>query len=172
MPEILTTRQSEIWSLRHEKKLTFQKISDKIGIGISAVHSALKRAERKLGPDWDKLPALPGPEARLAALAEELERCVADPSDATVIRLAQDLRVRALLMADNSVLAQASGPGLMQVVNGATNMIQLLKGAPTAITRYEDMSKLDDFLMVVSAELRRRGDGVDVIDVTPDKEAE
>lgn len=48
---------------------------------------------------------------------------------------------------------------------------QLLKGEPTAITRFEDIQKLDEALEALYAEAERRGlkPGDHAIDVTPDK---
>ena len=69
---------------------------------------------------------------------------------------------------DDHVLGKMDGRNLMVAAGILTDKRQLLKGEPTAITRYEDMRKLDDFLEEVSKELKRRGAAGEVIDVTPE----
>ncbi len=148
---LLTARQAEVWEMKRKQGLNLAQIARRLKIAPQSASAALKGALRKLTPEEKDEPLeIASPAERLAARFEELERAVADPSDAMALRLAQDLRVRALAMADNQVLAQANGPQLMQIAAGATNMIQLLNNKPTAITRFEDMRKLDEFLEDVS----------------------
>ena len=65
---------------------------------------------------------------------------------------------------DDQTLAKMGGRDLMVALGILIDKRQLLKGEPTAIMRYEDMRKLDEFLEDVAKELRQRGE---LVDVTP-----
>ncbi len=67
---------------------------------------------------------------------------------------------------DDHALAKMSGRDLMVALGILIDKRQLLKGQPTEITKREDVTKLDAFLEEVAEELKRRGEGPDVIDVT------
>ena len=156
MSDVLTARQSEIWSLRHEKKLTFRKVAEAAGCTISSAQKTLKLAEKKLGPDKDKLPALASPMERMAAKFEEIARFLADATDQTKIRLVDDRIIRALGYLDDQALAQATATQLTNVITGLTNVGQLLKGEPTAITKFQDMRNMDELMDMFRKEAARR----------------
>ena len=171
---VLTSRQAQVWEMSRKQGMNLREISDRLGITYQSVSSALKGALRKLTAgklvplDDEVTLKLDNPAERLAALFGELERVLADPSDATTIRLAQDVRVRSLAMADNVVMAQATGPQLVQMAQGATNIIQLLKGEPTAITKFLDMRNMKEVMEMFRKEAARR-ERLAVVDVTPEE---
>ncbi len=69
---------------------------------------------------------------------------------------------------DDHTLAQMSGRDLLVGAGILIDKRQLLRGEPTAITRFQDMRKMDEILESVAKELKRRGK---MIDVTPEKDA-
>ncbi len=87
--------------------------------------------------------------------------------DVELLAMIDDRLERVLDYLDDHALAKMKGEKLMIAAGILIDKRQILQGEPTAITRYEDMGKLDEFLAKVSKELRRRGDGPEVIDVTP-----
>ncbi len=71
-----------------------------------------------------------------------------------------------LLVEDEGALKSLSGKELSTVAGNLLEKRQLLRGEPTAITRFEDIKKLDEVAELLNAELQRRGK---LIDVTPEK---
>ncbi len=91
--------------------------------------------------------------------------------DKELLALVDDGIARAFQVLDDFALGEASARDVATIIGILTDKRQILKGEPTAILRYEDMRKLDEFLEDVSKELKRRGEGPDVIDVTPNPAA-
>ncbi len=91
--------------------------------------------------------------------------------DVELLAVIDDRLVQVLEYLDHHALSKMDGRNLMVAAGILIDKRQLLKGAPTAITKFEDMRKLDDFLESVSEELKRRGEGSEVIDVTPEPAA-
>ncbi len=87
--------------------------------------------------------------------------------DVELLATIDDRLERVLDYLDDHALSKMDGRNLMVAAGILIDKRQILKGEPTQITRYEDMGKLDEFLEQVSKELKRRGEGPDVIDVTP-----
>ncbi len=87
--------------------------------------------------------------------------------DKELLALLDDGIARAFEVLDNFALGEASARDVATIIGILTDKRQILKGEPTAIVKFEDMRKLDEFLEEASRELRRRGDGPEVIDVTP-----
>ncbi len=90
--------------------------------------------------------------------------------DKELLALLDDGIARAFEVLDNFALGEASARDVATIIGILTDKRQILKGGPTAIVKFEDMRKLDEFLEDVSKELKRRGDEK-VIDVTPPAEA-
>ncbi len=91
--------------------------------------------------------------------------------DVELLAVIDDRLVQVLEYLDHHALSKMDGRNLMVAAGILIDKRQLLSGQPTAITKFEDMRKLDEFLESASEELRRRGEGPDVIDVTPDPAA-
>ena len=91
--------------------------------------------------------------------------------DKELLALVDDGIARAFQVLDDFALGQASARDVATIIGILTDKRRLLREEPTVITRYEDMGKLDEFLEQVSKELKRRGDGPEVIDVTPTPDA-
>ena len=60
-------------------------------------------------------------------------------------------------MLDREVLAKETGRGLAQIISILTDKMQLLQGEPTAITKIEDVRKLDEISALLLKEVNRRG---------------
>lgn len=166
--DVLTAVQAEVWSLRREKRLTFKEIAERRGTKEGSAYRTFQQAVRKLGADAiDEPLTLPGPADRLAIKSEELNKAVSEAGDQTTIRLAEHRRAEALVLMDRPNMAQESAKSLAQIVAGLTNVIQLLRGEPTAITKFLDIRKLDELAEMFNKEAARRGK---LIDVTPDPE--
>ena len=163
---LLTARQAEVWEMKRKHGLNMAEIGRRLKIRPQSVAAALKGALRKLTPAEKDAPLeLPGPAERLALLSEALERVSAKPGDRETVLLARDLRVRALRMADNTVLAQESAGGLARIVQSMTNVVQTIVGDTQEDLDGEDLGKLDELLATLNEELSRRGK---LIDVTPE----
>ncbi len=153
----LTRRQLGCYRFRHEDKMTLVAIGDELGISEGMVRQHLKIAEKKL--DHKALPT-----AHVARLGERIARnsstfqdALGDQSTATVLRLMGEKRLEAITMLDKQVLAKETGRGLAQIISILSDKIQLLKGEPTAITKIEDVRKMDEVAVLLLAEVKRRG---------------
>ena len=88
-------------------------------------------------------------------------------SDKELLALVDDALARAFQFLDDFALGQATARDVAVTIGVLTDKRRLLREEPTAIMKHQDMRKLDEFLEKVSEELKRRGDGPEVIDVTP-----
>ena len=84
--------------------------------------------------------------------------------DKELLALVDDGIARAFQVLDDFALGQATARDVATIIGILTDKRRLLRDQPTAITKFEDMRKLDDFLEQVSKELMRRGE---LVDVTP-----
>ncbi len=81
---------------------------------------------------------------------------VYSPSRDELIALAEDRRYRALRLLDDTLLMGASAKDLTKIAADTTNMIQILKGEPTTISR-EQRLELIELGPKLEAEMKRRG---------------
>lgn len=102
---------------------------------------------------------------RMAARYKPLRDAIKPVKDEEMILLLEDRARRALLYCDDFVMAGAPAQALMTTAAIAIDKARLLKGEPTAITRFEDIRKLDEVGELLMAEMKRRGK---LIDVTPE----
>ncbi len=102
---------------------------------------------------------------RMAARYKPLRDAIAPVKDEELILLLQDRALRCLRYADDFSMAGASLKDLMVSAGIAIDKSQLLKGEPTAITKFQDIRKLDEVGKLLHAEMERRGL---IVDVTPD----
>ena len=84
--------------------------------------------------------------------------------DVELLAVIDDRLERVLDYLDDHALSKMDGRNLMVAAGILIDKRQILKGEPTAITKIEDMRKLDEFLAQAVEELARRGE---VIDITP-----
>ncbi len=105
---------------------------------------------------------------RIAARYKPLRDAIKPVKDEEMILLLEDRARRALLYCDDFVMAGAPAQALMTTAAIAIDKARLLKGEPTAITRLQDIRKLDEVGELLMAEMKRRGK---LIDVTPEPEA-
>ena len=84
--------------------------------------------------------------------------------DRELLALIDDRLALALEYLDDVVFGEANARDLATSIGILTDKRRLLREEPTAIVKFQDMRKLDEFLEDVSKELKRREK---VIDVTP-----
>ncbi len=105
------------------------------------------------------------------------ERCQGRPlsargrfrlDDQELLAVIDDRLARVFEYFDDHVLSKMDGRNLMVAAGILTDKRQLLRGEPTAITRFQDMRKMDEILEAVGKELKRRGK---LVDVTPEAAA-
>ena len=87
--------------------------------------------------------------------------------DVELLATIDDRLERVLDYLDDHALSKMDGRNLMVAAGILIDKRQILRGQPTAITQFQDFRKLDEFLKQAAEELNRRGDGPEVIDVTP-----
>ncbi len=84
--------------------------------------------------------------------------------DVELLAVIDDRLSRVLAYLDDHTLSKMDGRNLMVAAGILIDKRQLLSDRPTAITKYEDLRKLDEVIEDALAELKRRGK---LIDVTP-----
>ncbi len=84
--------------------------------------------------------------------------------DVELLAVIDDRLARVFEFFDDHVLGKMDGRNLMVAAGILTDKRQILRGEPTAITKFQDMRKLDDVLEEAVKELKRRSK---MIDVTP-----
>ena len=102
---------------------------------------------------------------RMAARYKPLRDAIQPVKDEELILLLQDRALRCLQYADDFAMAGASLKDLLIGAAISIDKAQLLKGEPTAITKFQDIRKLDEVGKLLHAEMERRGL---IVDVTPD----
>ena len=102
---------------------------------------------------------------RMAARYKPLRDAIQPVKDQELILLLQDRALRCLQYADDFAMAGASLKDLLVGAGIAIDKAQLLQGEPTAITKFQDIRKLDEVGKLLQAEMERRGL---IVDVTPE----
>lgn len=169
----LTQRQSMVWHMRHEQKMSMREISRQLNIDRSTVRRAYEAAERKIAhnPLQDthaELPDLQVSAGTLMRLEEKKEAIVAaegrELRDPEVVRLLTKKIDLALVYLDDQALADAKAKDLADIVSKLIDKRQLLMGEPTSVVSIEDRRQRHELLDALKAELERRQK---TIDVTP-----
>ncbi len=88
--------------------------------------------------------------------------------DQELLAVIDDRLTRVFEYFDDHTLGQMGGRDLLVGAGILIDKRQVLKGEPTAITRFQDMRKMDEILEAVGKELKRRGK---LVDVTPEAAA-
>ncbi len=166
----LTEKQRAVLALR-DRNFTYRQISTEFGVSVDTVKDHLDAIKKKLHLVGRHLEPLKGETAieRVVTKSAEFTENLSEGRNSATIRLCEQKVVEALTLLDRQTMANESARGLKDIAVGLTNVKQLLSGEPTSITRFEDMRKLDEFLEQASEELKRRGEGPEVIDVTPEE---
>ena len=88
--------------------------------------------------------------------------------DKTFLEDIDAVLVKALFLLRNKeeALAETRTKGLSAIVNTLIDKRQLLKGEPTAITKLQDVRKLDEIARALHQEMERRGL---LVDITPEE---
>ncbi len=84
--------------------------------------------------------------------------------DQELLAVIDDRLARVFDYFDDHTLSKMDGRNLLVGAGILIDKRQVLRGEPTAITRFQDMRKLDELLVAVDKELKRRGK---LVDVTP-----
>ena len=161
----LTENETEAYRLRYTEGLNFRAIANELGVDLHCAHDAVKRAEKKLSHKGQHVAKCATTGERLLRNEAVIEAALKNRSPAAVLELLEDLVVRIVCMMDNEVLAKESGRGLAQMLSHLTNVLQLRKGEPTTITRYEDIRKIDELAVAIKDEIERRQQ---LVAVTPE----
>jgi len=149
----LTPYQQQVVELRNQG-LPFRAISERLGRNVSNVHRTHKRAlanlereatavdSEKLLAKWNKDIAARGPVTDKSLLAD----------------VEEIIGLLIFFLRENTVaLARTSPKDHVATLVKLVEKRQLLKGEPTAITRLEDVRKVDEALEALYAEAERRG---------------
>ena len=173
----LTELQARIISLRDERGLTFREIGDRLGKNQGNIHRTYQRGknnQKKLARtgDGDQVPMSPQIEAQLAAF--RAQRNGQPVTDKSLLEDIDAVLVKALFLLRNNeaALAETRTKDLTGIASTLIDKRQLLKGEPTAITKLQDVRKLDEVAKQLHEEMQRRGLIPDkIIDVTPEDES-
>lgn len=141
------------------------RMSEEIGVEISR-----SSARRAFLDGEKKLRLKTGGEALEARLGRSWSAYVESIQDVTDDDLSSTARLQAMktlwYLANNpEVWTRSSGKDLTSMFGTLIDKSQLLRGEPTAITRLEDVKKLDELAVMLDKEMRRRGK---IIDITPE----
>ena len=161
----LTERETEAYRLHYSEGMSYRAIANELGVDLHCAHDAVKRAEKKLSHKGQHVAKCATTGERLLRSEAVIETALKNHSPAAMLALLEDAMVRVVCMMDNEVLAKETGRGLAQMLLNLNNVTQLRKGEPTAITRYEDVRKLDDLMVAIKDEIERRQR---LVDVTPE----
>ncbi len=158
----LTELQATALNLREQERLNYTQMGERMGVTKSSARKAHLTAVRKrevFGPRIDD---------DLDRRFTEWRKAINGVTDETFVSLLEEGTLKALwlLVEDEAALKNLSGKELSTVAGNLLEKRQLLRGEPTAITRFEDIKKLDEVAELLNAELQRRGK---LIDVTPEK---
>ncbi len=165
----LTDHQAAVVKLRETPGISWSGVANQLGICISSAKSAHKGAMKKL--DRDASGEVDTPQRDVGKPGRALKKYLKQMGQVTDKTLAEGLeRVAAAILFhfehNPEVIANATARDLSSMLGMAIEKRQLLRGEPTAITRFEDIRKLDDVAELLDRELKRRGR---IIDVTPEE---
>jgi hypothetical protein len=156
----LTDLQAQALELKDRERLTWVEMGERMNVGKSSARNAYMGAIRKLktfsdGPD----------DSQLEHHFEEFVNTLGAPSDKDFVALLEAGALKALwrLVHAPEVMAKLTGKDLAAVAGNLLEKRQLLKGEPTAITRFQDIRKLDEVAEMLNSELKRRGKMIDVV---------
>ena len=168
----LTDHQARIVELKKIPGITEYRIAKELGCGISSVRSSYAGAQKKLdrvknGEDAGVGPApelTHEPTEALRGYMVELAQVGPMPDKDAVVELGKT-RDAILWHINNTpeILANAPLRELVSAANMTIEKMQLLQGEPTAITRFQDIRKLDEVAEMLNSELQRRGRLIDVV---------
>jgi hypothetical protein len=171
----LTAHQAQTVELKARPGMTWAMIAKEMGCGSSSVISSHKLALKKLArqANGDKISprSIPGdPAVPTGALRAHMAKIakIGPMSDKDAVCELGKARDAILWHINNTPGLLASAPlrELVSAANMTIEKMQLLQGEPTAITRFQDIRKLDEVAEMLNSELKRRGK---LIDVTPEE---
>ena len=151
--------------MRHDEELTFTEMGERLRISPNSAKCRLRGAETKMA-DRSHLP-VPKPKSegeRVAELHRQLEAHQFQRGDTALVEVLDEAIVSLAYSMDKEAQVKASLSQKAQAFGVLVDKRQLLKGLPTAITRYEDVRKLDDLMVAIKDEIERRQR---LVDVTP-----
>ena len=123
----------------------------------------IKRAAEECGFPKRTLTALM---RRMKTRYGPLNDAIREVKKTELVKILDDKALRCLEYIDDFSMGAASLQNLAVSTGILIDKSQLLQGAPTTITRIEDVKKLDELAEMLNDELQRRGK---LIDVTPEK---
>ncbi len=161
----LTPKQLEVYRLRHDEELTYGEMADRLKISKNAAVCRLHNAEVKMAQRKDM--PVPKPKSqgeRVAELRRRVEAHEFGRGDTALVEVLDEAIVSLAYSIDKEAQVQASLSQKAQAFGVLVDRRQLLKGLPTAITRYEDIRKIDELAVAIKDEIERRSA---LVDVTP-----
>lgn len=180
----LTERQAQIYQMVEEDRLNYTEIGRRLGIDRRTVTDAYRMARKKLDKQLSlvhsgssasqpsKFDSSKGPqiETVIEGLVRECRELEIGKkvTDGSILEGIDETIAKALyfLRRNEMALVKATPKDLATIVNGLVEKRQLLKGEPTAITKLQDIRKLDEVAAALDKEMKRRGM---LVDVTPEE---
>lgn len=168
----LTDHQAQIIELKKIPGITDYRIAKELGCGISSMRSSHVLALKKLGRVENGEDVQSGPPPELVHPPTEALRDymgqMADMgpmSDKDAVGELGKIRSAILWHLNNTpeIIANAPLRELVSLANMTIEKMQLLQGEPTAITRFQDIRTLDEVAKMLNAEMKRRGELIDVV---------
>ncbi|KKK89785.1 hypothetical protein LCGC14_2729630, partial [marine sediment metagenome] len=168
----MTAHQAKVIELKARPGWNWGMIAKEMDCGVSSAISSHKLALKKLArqANGDRMSPRSvvsvDPEAPTRALRAHMAQVarIGPMSDKDVVGELGKARDAILWQINNPVLL--AGAPLRELISAANMMIekmQLLMGEPTAITRFQDIRKLDEVAELLNAEMKRRGKMIDVV---------
>lgn len=168
----LTDHQRAVVELMKTPGFTWSTVAKRLGCGVSALKSAHALAMKKLDREaaGETFPARPTakslakPTTALKRYMTRLAEVGPMPDKDAVVELGKT-RDTILWHINNTpeIISHAPLRELVSAANMTIEKMQLLQGEPTAITRFQDIRKLDEVAEMLNSELKRRGKLIDVV---------
>lgn len=165
----LTDHQTAVVELMKTPGFTWSTVAKRLGCGVTSVKDSHAAAMKKLTREaaGEALPEVSAKSLRkparalaryMKSMGRVTDKTIGDGLDQAIAAIQFQLGLP-------EVVATASFRDLSSSLGILIDRRQLLQGEPTAITRFQDIRKLDEMTEMLNAELKRRGK---MIDVTPE----
>jgi hypothetical protein len=153
---------------RKSPGITWTGVANLLGCSESSAIGSHKAAMKKLDAEAAAVASPKPPSKSLAAPTRALKRYMKSMGRVTDKTIEEGLEkvIGAVLWHLNhnpEIIATASFRDLSSMLGMSIEKRQLLKGEPTAITRFQDIRKLDEVAEMLNSELKRRGKLIDVV---------
>lgn len=156
---VLTKFEFEAWVLFRDAN-NISAVARASGRTRQAVHKSLVAAGRKLEAVlFQELEVPEVPDERLPLRADDIPERI---TNEWMLEAWQRVGAAALAQITPENLRFATPKDLAAIADRATEKVQLLKGLPTQRVAHEDRRKLDELVVMLMEEVKRRGIEIDV----------